>query len=148
MNVTTVGAEEMADITALLGANGLPTADLSPAVALFGVRDARGLQGVVGIEACGPVGLLRSLAVRTDQRRGGMGSALVLEAERVAAARGFRALYLLTTTAEAFFARRGYVRLARDEAPAEIRGTTEFSTICPASAAFMRKDMVARGSVT
>lgn len=142
MNITTVGADEMTEVTALLGANGLPTTDLSPAVALFGVRDAGGLEGVVGIEACGPVGLLRSLAVRPDRRRSGLGSALVLEAERIAVARGLQALYLLTTTAEPFFARRGYLRLSREEAPAGIRGTTEFASVCPASAAFMRKELV------
>jgi amino-acid N-acetyltransferase len=135
----------MAAVTALLGANGLPTADLSPATALFAVRDARGLEGVVGIEVCGLVGLLRSLAVRADRRRGGLGSALVLEAERIAVTRGLQALYLLTTTAEPFFARRGYLRLSRDEAPAGIRETTEFTTVCPASAAFMRKELVLPG---
>jgi amino-acid N-acetyltransferase len=141
VNITTVGADELAAVTALLGANGLPTADLSPATALFGVRDASGLEGVVGIEVCGPVGLLRSLAVRADRRRGGLGSALVIEAERMATARGLEALYLLTTTAETFFARRGYVRLSRDEAPVGIRGTTEFASLCPASAAFMWKEL-------
>jgi amino-acid N-acetyltransferase len=137
-----VGADEIVEVSALLDANGLPTGDLSPAIALFGVRDASGLEGVVGIEICGPDGLLRSLAVRADRRRGGLGSALVLEAERSAASRGLQALYLLTTTAEPFFARRGYVRLSRDQAPAGIRGTREFASVCPASAAFMKKDLV------
>ena len=47
--------------------------------------------------------------------------------------------YLLTTTAEDFFARRGYVRIARDEAPETIRATREFADICPAGSAIMRK---------
>jgi amino-acid N-acetyltransferase len=145
VNITTVGADELAAVTALLGANGLPTADLAPTIALFGVRDTSGLEGVVGIEACGPVGLLRSLAVRADRRHGGLGSALVLEAERIAAAQGLKALYLLTTTAEPFFARRGYVRLSRDEAPAGIRGTSEFTSVCPSSAAFMKKELLSSG---
>ncbi len=139
MSITPVGADEMADVAALLGAYGLPTADLSPAIELFGVRDGQGLEGVVGIEPYAGVGLLRSLAVRADRRQGGLGSALVLEAERIAAIRGITALYLLTTTAEQFFARRGYTRLAREDAPAQIRGTTEFASVCPSSAAFMGK---------
>lgn len=145
MNITAVGADEMAEVKALLGANGLPTADLSPTIELFGVRDGLGLGGVVGIEPLANAGLLRSLAVRADRRQGGLGSALVLEAERIAGARGLEALYLLTTTAEPFFARRGYVRLSREAAPVEIRGATEFSSVCPASAAFMRKDLAPRG---
>ena len=47
--------------------------------------------------------------------------------------------YLLTTTAEDFFARRGYVRIARDEAPETIRAAREFADIYPAGSAIMRK---------
>jgi hypothetical protein len=37
-----------------------------------------------------------------------------------------RSMYLLTTTAEAFSKRGGYVAAARQTAPAEIRATREF----------------------
>jgi amino-acid N-acetyltransferase len=93
------------------------------------------------VERHGTVGLLRSLAVRQDRRGGGLGSALVLEAERVAAGQGIRALYLLTTTAEQFFFHRGYEHTPRDAAPPEIGATTEFRSTCPSSAAFMRKPL-------
>jgi amino-acid N-acetyltransferase len=141
MNIAPLGADELPEVAALLGANGLPTRDLTAAIALYGVRDRRGLEGVVGIEPCGDVGLLRSLAVRPDRRGSGLGSALVLEAERLAAGRGLRALYLLTTTAEPFFGRRGYARLSRDQAPPEIQATSEFASVCPSSAAFMCKQL-------
>ena len=42
-------------------------------------------------------------------------------------------------TAESFFARHGYASADRDDAPPAIRATREFSGICPASSAFMRK---------
>jgi amino-acid N-acetyltransferase len=48
-------------------------------------------------------------------------------------------LYLLTTTAAAFFARHGYETVERDTVPARIRGTTEFDDLCPDSAVCMRK---------
>jgi amino-acid N-acetyltransferase len=50
-----------------------------------------------------------------------------------------RVIYLLTTTAEEFFARRGYRRTERSSAPVAIRNTREFAGICPVSSAFMNK---------
>jgi amino-acid N-acetyltransferase len=49
-------------------------------------------------------------------------------------------LYLLTTTAREFFAGRGYRAIDRADAPERIRGTTEFSDLCPASATAMVKE--------
>ncbi len=60
---------------------------------------------------------------------------------------GARAIYCLTTTAEAFFRRRGYVDADRDRAPAAVRETREFSAICPASSAFLVKKLPADGPV-
>ena len=60
-------------------------------------------------------------------------------AERVARQRGITALYLLTTTAEAFFTRRGYDRIGREAAPPMLRQTAEFAALCPASAACLTK---------
>jgi amino-acid N-acetyltransferase len=48
---------------------------------------------------------------------------------------------LLTTTAAAFFEKRGYRRLARTSAPAAIRATTQFSALCPSTATLMVKAM-------
>lgn len=139
MNIAALGADELNEATALLEANGLPTMDLSPVVTMLGLRDRRGLEGIVGLEIHGRFGLLRSLAVRRDRRGGGLGSSLVAEVERLARERGIATLYLLTTTAEEFFGRRGYMRLPRESAPPEIRSTSEFASVCPESAAFMLK---------
>lgn len=144
MSITPLGSDELPEVTALLAANGLPVADLGPAVRLLGVRDQRGLEGVVGLERHGPDGLLRSLAVRHDRRASGLGSALVLEVERQAGAEGLESIYLLTTTAEAFFSHRGYARVPRDAVAAGIRGSSEFASVCPASAAVMRKRLPGR----
>jgi amino-acid N-acetyltransferase len=74
-----------------------------------------------------------------NARSTGLGTALAAHAERYAQGRGVTHLYLLTTTAESFFAGRGYLHLARDKAPEAIQSTREFSGICPASSAFMVK---------
>lgn len=97
------------------------------------------LIGVVGLEIGEDAALLCSLAVAPDHRELGLGAELVSCAEQRARERGARAVYLLTLDADGFFRRLGYRRLARAEAPAFIRSTSEFSRLCPASAAFMVK---------
>ncbi len=44
-------------------------------------------------------------------------------------------IYGLTTTAEAFFVKRGYERVDRTEMPEAIRDTAEFRELCPETAA-------------
>ena len=65
--------------------------------------------------------------------------ALLAVAERTARQRGITALYLLTTTAEAFFPQRGDVRISREAAPPVLYRTAEFAALCPASAVCLTK---------
>lgn len=127
----------------LLSALKLPVADLTPAhCEHFFYQGPEYLPtGMVGLQLFGEVALLRSLAVAPESQRTGTGSGLLAHAEGWASARGVRRLYLLTTTAESFFARRGYQSVPRDAAPEPIRMTREFSGICPASSAFMVKPL-------
>lgn len=128
-------------VAALLDASDLPSADLSDAHMehFFFCGPAVAPTALVGVELCGSSALLRSLVVRPEHRSIGLGAALVDHAEAYARARGVRAIYLLTTTAEEFFQSRGYVTAARAGAPPEIAATREFAAICPASSAFMSK---------
>jgi amino-acid N-acetyltransferase len=133
----------LAAAAALLAAARLPTEDLTEAHCehFFYCGPATAPVAVVGLELLGDTALLRSLVVTPQQRSRALGSTLVEHAERHARAAGARALYLLTTTAEEFFARRGYRRVERATAPAAIRNTREFAGICPASSAFMCKSL-------
>jgi amino-acid N-acetyltransferase len=97
--------------------------------------------GLVGLEFCAGDVLLRSLVVCPEFRFAGLGGALVRHAESYARACGVRSIFLLTTSAEAFFERRGYARAARASAPEAVRNTREFAAICSASAAFMVKQL-------
>ena len=83
--------------------------------------------------------LLRSLVVTLTQRKQGLGQRLVEHAEQHARDHGAATVYLLTTTAEAFFRSRGYEVTSRDTAPSAIRSTPEFAGLCPASSAFLFK---------
>jgi amino-acid N-acetyltransferase len=125
----------------LLAAANLPIADLTDArlAAFFYCGPAARPLAPVGLEIYATEALLRSLVVDPSFRSRGLGSALLERAETHAGNQGVGTLYLLTTTAEAFFARHGYHRIDRAVAPAAIRSTREFSDLCPASSAFMFK---------
>ena len=128
---------------ALLNSAALPSADLTGAHMehFFYCGNASSPRGLVGLEFCGSVALLRSLVVAVGHRSAGIGAQLLMHAEQYARATDARSIYLLTTAAEAFFAHRGYVAAARESAPAEIRNTREFADICPASATLMVKHL-------
>ena len=134
---------------ALLESAGLPVSDLTDAYMehFFYVGPASAPIGLVGVEMCGVDALLRSLVVNPEHRSAGLGQTLVAHAESHAWGQGARAIYCLTTTAETFFRRRGYVDADRDRAPAAVRETREFSAICPVSSAFLVKKLLADGPV-
>lgn len=130
---------ETAAVRALLIASGLPVDDLGSAAIEFriAVDDDGAMLGVVGIEVFEEAGLLRSLAVVPHARHRGIGHALAGSLEADARARGLHQLVLLTQTAETFFARRGYAVIDRAAAPAGVRRSAEFRSLCPASAVCM-----------
>ncbi len=126
---------------ALLQAQQLPVSDITDEHLehFFFAGSDGSPTGLVGIEIDGADALLRSLVVSQDDRRKGLGSSLVKHAEQYASSKGVRSIYLLTTTAEAFFKRLGYERIDRCQAPPSIERTREFASLCPASSAFMVK---------
>lgn len=128
-------------IKAILSACNLPTQDLGEQNLehFFGCSQTDEPGGVVGLELYGSVALLRSLAVTEVVRGKGCGKALVKRAEQHARRAGVSELYLLTSTAKPFFEGLGYLETERAQAPAAIQATKEFASICPGSAAFMRK---------
>ena len=68
----------------------------------------------------------------------GAGSRLVEAARRLARDLGVRGVYLLTDSADRFFARHGFAIIDRSEVPAGIRSSVEFASVCPDSAIVMR----------
>ena len=134
-------------VFALIEGAGLPTGDLDPGrLAGFVVaEDADGLAGVAGIEVAGTAGLLRSVVVAGRVRSGGLGRVLVAAAEAEARRAGLEELYLLTTSAPAFFGSLGYETVARATVPPGVAALPEFARLCPASAVCMRK-VLGRGA--
>jgi amino-acid N-acetyltransferase len=121
----------------------LPTADVAPGMRqrFIGAQVDGDWLGVVAIEPLGEVALLRSLAVVAARRSQGLGRALIGAAQALAQSLGAHVCYLLTTSAVPYFARLGYTAMARDDAPMAIRTTTQFVSLCPATATLMRKEL-------
>jgi amino-acid N-acetyltransferase len=126
---------------ALLQAQGLPVSDITGEHLehFFFVGSDGSPTGLIGLELYGTNALLRSLVVAENARGKGLGSILIDHAEQYAASKGVGSIYLLTTTAEAFFKHLGYERIERSAAPPSIERTREFASLCPASSAFMSK---------
>lgn len=143
----TVGQDPpRAEILRLLSAAGLPTADVGASAqqTFFGVRDGADRAawlGVVGVERHGDEALLRSLTVSPDARGQGLGAKLVATVELFARARGCRRVILLTTDAQAYFARLGFSPVARESLSKALAGSSQVVSICPASAIVMAKNL-------
>jgi amino-acid N-acetyltransferase len=137
------GRPPLSTAVALLQALGLPVSDITDEHLehFFFIGSDGSPTGLVGVEIYGADALLRSLVVAGSARAQGLGSALVQHAEDYAASNNVAAMYLLTTTAESFFERRGYRRVDRSQAPTAIQSTPEFASLCPASSVFMSKQL-------
>lgn len=118
----------------------LPTDDIGqPGRTLFRYADDEGVIGYVGLEGAGDDQLLRSLVVLRSRRGQGNGRRLVELVEGVARMDGVHRLHLLTKGAAQFFCDLGYIPADRLAAPAVIAASAQFTTLCPASAAYLVK---------
>ncbi len=104
-------------------------------------EDREGLVGVIGRETYGDFALLRSVAVHTRARGTGLGTTLLHALETRAREEGVRSLVLLTTTADDWFPRFGYARIARESVPDPLLASEELRGACPASAVVMTKQL-------
>jgi amino-acid N-acetyltransferase len=141
MEIRTASREDLEAVRALVAAAALPEDGLEDqfgsgyAVAVESGR----LIGAAGVERYGPYGLLRSVVAAPDRRGRGIGEALVRDRLDWAERAGLEAVFLLTTTAMEYFPKLGFAPVERATAPAEIRASPEFSSVCPTSAVVMRR---------
>lgn len=134
-------AGDLDAVRALVDAAGLPTTGVEDAFPsdYAVVRGKSGLLGVAGLERHRDVGLLRSVAVLPSAQRSGVGRWLV--EDRLAAAQDakLRAVYLLTTTAAAWFRKLGFEDTPRQDVPEALQRAPEFATVCSSSATCLVK---------
>ena len=131
-------------IEALLNDARLPLDGAQEHLGAFVVGELGGVIVCAGaLEHYGETALLRSVVVAASQRGAGAGGLLFDALEAMARSRGIGKLYLLTTTAAAFFARRGFTEGPRGEVPAALHASREFQGACPASATLMSMSLIA-----
>jgi amino-acid N-acetyltransferase len=122
----------------LLKSSNLPADDLDyKKDLLVGYYENDALVGTGGLEIYGTYALLRSLSVKLGIRGKAVGSTiydyLVTEAKK----RELKAIYLLTETAHGFFLKKGFTDIRREMVPDEVKASSEFSHVCPTTAAVM-----------
>jgi len=134
-------ATHLPAIERLLAENALPVDDLGEldlSLYLF-EGTAERVEAVGGLEALGDFALLRSVAVSEALRGQGRARAIVTALEALADASGFRALYLLTESADRYFEGLGYARVERADVPEAVRASRQFASLCPDDAVVMSK---------
>jgi amino-acid N-acetyltransferase len=125
-------------IKRMLLAEGLPPDGAKDHLAHFLVGGQGGqLACAGGLEVYGDAALLRSMVVAPDARGKGLAKRLLADLTVLAASLGISRLYLLTTTAESYFSRLGFRRVARSRIPGQLQQSREFQGACPASACAM-----------
>lgn len=141
MDILPARSTDESAIKRVLAFADLPTADISAKSLehFLIVHEGDQLAGVIGLDLEGDIALLRSLAVAESMRGRGIGNALVVAAEALAAQCAVREIYLLTTTADRYFTARGYRTLHRGAAPPALQRMPQFKTLCPSTSVLMVK---------
>jgi len=133
--------EDAPAVKALVQGCGLPVEDIDAVSGFLVARNGGAIAGTVGLERFGGFGLLRSLAVRREERNSGLGRTLCERVLDGAKKEGLRTMFLLTTDAQPFFRKLEFSDSPRDSAPGEIRNTAQFRTLCPDTATLMSRDL-------
>jgi amino-acid N-acetyltransferase len=131
---------DMEAIRKLLQDNGLPISDVTLENTNFFAAYLNGrIIGSVGLQIMDSVALLRSMVVEDRYRNLQLGKQLYEKVMELAVERQIQEIFLITTTAQAYFAEKGFEVIARDQVPDLVQQTTQFSKTCPDSGIVMHK---------
>jgi len=140
---TSIGPASGGDLDAikrLLVGSLLPSRDVGGDQQRFIVASEAGrLIGCAGLQVAGQDGLVRSMAVHWTRRNAGLGSKLHRRLLFEAALAGVRTLYVVTTTAEDFFAGHGFKKIAAADVPRALQASEEFTTFVPGGSTVMSR---------
>jgi len=131
-------AESFSAFQSLLQSANLPSEDLDFSKhLLIGFYDGITPVATGGLEIYSQYALLRSLSVKFGVRGQSLGSTITEQLIDHAKTKNISAIYLLTETAHAFFLKRGFKDVSREDVPEEIKISSEFSHVCSTSAICM-----------
>jgi amino-acid N-acetyltransferase len=144
MEIIRASGDDLEDVLKLLSTVELPHDGVSHYFAEFFVmRAANGnLLACGGLERHGELALLRSVAVRPDSHRVGLGAQIATAILDEAARNSIRTVVLLTTTARDFFAQKfGFVKTTRSEFEPRLKNSPEWNLPRCSSAVVMKLDL-------
>lgn len=142
IDIVPLTANRRRELVDLLAAEKLPVQDLPEQPENFFVAvSGKKIVGGIGLEQHGSYGLLRSLVVDPAWRSRKVAGALVHQVEQRARALGMKDLFLLTETAPHYFQKKGFDFISRAEVPERLKQSSEFSNVCPQSAAVMKMNL-------
>ena len=131
-------AQDWPAIEVLLESNGLPVAGAREHLALFRVGEEGGrIVCAGGLERYGADALLRSVAVAPGMQGRGLGRRMVARLIQDCRALCVSHLYLLTTSADAYFTKLDFSIVARERIPAALGQSQQFKGACPGDARAM-----------
>ncbi|HSE43475.1 MAG TPA: arsenic resistance N-acetyltransferase ArsN2 [Acidobacteriota bacterium] len=134
--------EDVPEIQRLLKSADLPYSDIAEHIRHFiFVKHKSDIVGCVGLEIYEDIALLRSLAVEEKHRNRGLAKMLVQGILQYAREQKITKVFLLTTSADRYFEKLSFKHVDRSTAPDAIQRTTQFTTLCPASAVLMYKEL-------
>jgi amino-acid N-acetyltransferase len=142
MTIRPAQALDLPGILQMLRDANLPSQGVSEHLDTFLVAQSdTEIVGTIGLELYGDIGLLRSAAVRESHRSSGVGTLLYERLRELAASQGVRSLVLLTTTAEKYFARKGFAAIDPQTLAGSILTSSEFTGACPSTAVCMEQKL-------
>ncbi|MBC7827459.1 MAG: GNAT family N-acetyltransferase [Chitinophagaceae bacterium] len=138
--VRSATANDYEAVVKLLQSENLPAEDIPTGLCHFFVIEHNGnIVSVAGIEVYGQEGLLRSMVVDKHYRNQSLATTLLNKILGHAIDQGIARIYLITTTAEKYFAAKGFSVVHRTEVPSSISSSQEFSKLCPSTAIVMTR---------
>jgi len=144
ITVRRANPKDLPFVTSLLTSENLPILGVQEHLETFFVaEDADEVVGVIGLEAYGETGLLRSAIVERTRRGLGIGEKLYQRLIEFARTAGVKRLVLLTNTAEGYFRRKGFTTIPQSSVRGSVTSSVEFSGACPSHAVCM--ELVLRG---
>lgn len=138
----TADSNDFKTVTTLLQSENLPIEDIVRELPhFFVIEDGNNVIAVGGLEVYGNDGLVRSMIVDPNYRNRSLAAILLNKLQEYAAEQGITALYLITTTAREYFAKKGFKAIAREEVSSSLASSREFSTLCPSTATVMMRKL-------